>query len=135
MRPLDNRSVATEQVAVHRRSFCRLQETSYDYSFALFAARRLQEHCEKLLAFLLLQITTAILKGKRLPLPNHKALPGPRPKSSDTLAKYIELMQHCTDLSQGKRPDFIEVNRRLNELAVAEVAAAELAAAGVAAGQ
>jgi len=70
-----------------------------------------------------LQIGPAILKGERLPLPDRKTLPGPQPKCSDTLDKYIKLMHQCMDPAGGNRPGFAEVNARLNELAAAEVVA------------
>ena len=59
------------------------------------------------------QISSAVLGGRRLEVPDPAALPGPAADSPQDFAAYVQLMQHCWAQSPGDRPSFPEVVQAL----------------------
>ena len=47
-------------------------------------------------------------------------LPGPRPVSSTTLDRYLQLMKRCMDINPATRPSFVEITTTLREMATTE---------------
>ena len=59
------------------------------------------------------QISSAVLGGRRLEVPDPAALPGPAADSPEDFAAYVQLMQHCWAQAPGDRPSFPEVVQAL----------------------
>ena len=65
------------------------------------------------------QISSAVLSGRRLQVPDPAALPGPAADSPEAFAAYVQLMQQCWAQAPGDRPSYPEVVQALRWVRVA----------------
>ncbi|PRW32956.1 activating signal cointegrator 1 complex subunit 3 isoform B [Chlorella sorokiniana] len=68
------------------------------------------------------QISSAVLAGRRLDVPDPAELPGPAPSSPGAFAAYVRLMQHCWAQAPADRPSFPEVVQTLRPISTDRLA-------------